>query len=272
MAAAAHREPGDTRGIHGMGKMEKLVAGLLLAATTVAVLVFTVGEGLINRDRPAPQAALAAPQVVTPPPNPPEPHALAALEAFFEAPDLAGKALQVRDRERVLPMMEDYHQHRGHPFPTMERVSTGKAGLVDGVPMVFFEVQPFSGLRYPIAAVWDGSAFRVDWESLIAYGTMDWSVFVETRPSEAQLMRVFVHSAGKDESSFALANGETTVQIEHRDDPAPVVAIASGETATVLKALADKRRTPATMEVRWQNKAGVPVVEVVRVIAPRWSL
>lgn len=272
MAEAAPNEPGNSRGIHAMGKMEKIVAGLLLAATTVAVLVFTVGEGLINRDRPDPKNALRDSTVITPPPSPPEPHALAALEAFFEAPEFADKARQVRDRERVLPMMEDYHQRRGHPFPSMERVSTGKAGLVDGVPMVFFEVQPFSGLRYPIAAVWDGSAFRVDWESLTAYGTMDWSVFVEKRPSEPQEMRVFIHSPGKDESSFALAKGETTVQIEHRDDPVPIVAIASGETASILKSLADKRRAPATVEVRWQARGGVPVVEVVRVIAPRWSL
>ena len=73
-------------------------------------------------------------------------------------------------------------------------------------------------------------------------------------------------------SSFSLASGETTVQIEHRDDPTPAVAIASGETASVLKALTEKRRTPATVEIRWQNRGEVPVVEVVRIIAPRWSL
>jgi len=251
--------------------MEKIVAGLLLAGATGAVLVFTVGEGLINRDRP-PESLLRDTPVATPPPSPQEPQALAALEAFFEAPDLAGKAGHVRDRERILPMMEDYHQRRGHPFPTMATVSQGKAGMMDEVPMVFFEVEPFSGLRYPVAVVWDGSAYRVDWESLTAYGTMDWSAFVETRPSGTQVMRVFVHSPGEDEDSFTLAGGETTVQIEHRDDPTPVVGIASGETASLLKALANKRRVPATLEVRWASKGGAPVVEIVRIIAPRWSL
>jgi hypothetical protein len=272
MTEAAPNEPGDPRGIHAMGRMEKIVAGLLLAATTVAVLVFTVGEGLIHRDRPDPESALRNSPMLTPPPSPPEPHALAALEAFFEAPDLTGKAGHVRDRERVLPMMGDYHQRRGHPFPTMASVSTGKAGTMGEVPMVFFEVEPFSGPRYPVAVVWDGSAYRVDWESLTAYGTMDWSVFVETKPVGVQVMRVFLHSPEKDEASFALAKGETTLQIEHRDDPTPVVAIASGETASLLKALANKRRVPATLEVRWTRRGEAAVVEIVRIIAPHWSL
>ncbi|RYD21581.1 MAG: hypothetical protein EOP88_10775 [Verrucomicrobiaceae bacterium] len=272
MAEVPLNEPGNSRGIHAMGKMEKLVAGLLLAATTGAVLVFTAGEGLIHRDRPDAQVVLAHSPEVTPPPSPPEPHALAALEAFFEAPELAGKAEQVRDKDRVLPMMVDLHQRRGCPFPTMATISKGKAGMMDGVSMVFFEVEPFSGPRYPVAVVWDGSAFRVDWVSLMAYGTVDWSAFVENRPPETQVLRVFVHSAGKDESSFALGSGETTVQIEHRDDPTPVVGIAAGETASVLKALTEKRRAPVTVEVCWVRKGGVPVIEIVKVLAPQWSL
>ncbi len=168
--------------------------------------------------------------------------------------------------------MEDYHLRRGHAFPTMGRVSSGKAGTMDGVPMVFFEVEPFSGSRFPVAVIWDGVRYGVDWESLTAYGTVEWSEFVERRPTESQTLRVFVHSPGKDDSSLSLATGQTTFHIEHRDDADSVIAIAGAETASTLKLLTEKRRTPATLEVRWKTGSGAAVVEIVRVIAPRWSL
>lgn len=253
-----------------MGTMEKSIAGILVLLTLALTLLFTIGEGLIHRN-PKAKPARTAPALA--PPTPMEPPALAALEAFFEAPDLASKAALVRESARVRPMMEDYHELRGHPFPTLGRVSPGHAARFDETPMVLFEVEPFSGPRYPVAVVWDGRRFAVDWESLTAYGTLDWSEFVEKQPAAIQTLRVFIQTATETQQLPGPPAGYKAFRIGHRDDPQAIVAVAGPEVAAILAPLVENRRVPVTLEIAWKplGPGGTPVPEILRLVAPKWS-
>lgn len=253
-----------------MGTMEKCIAGALLLITLALTLLFTIGEGLIHRN-PKTKPAAPAPAMVAP--TPMEPPALAALEAFFEAPDLASKAALVRDSARVRPMMENYHELRGHPFPSLGRVSPGRAARFDETPMVLFEVEPFSGPRYPVAVVWDGQRFAVDWESLTAYGSIDWSEFIEKQPATAHTLRVFIQTAAEAQQLPGTPAGSKAFRIEHRDDPQAIVAVASTDVAAILEPLVGNRRTPVTLEIAWKplGPGGTPVPEILRMVAPKWS-
>lgn len=257
-------------GTRSMGRMEKCIAAILLLTTLGMAVFFTIGEGLIHRDR---KTEPIKPEQAIPPPIPMEPAALAALEAFFEAPDLASKAAFVRDTERVKPLMENHHNLRGHPFPTLGRVSPGHATRFDEIPVVLFEVEPLSGPRYPIAVVWDGRRFAVDWESLTAYGTIDWSEFVESKPTTAQTLRVFIQAAGEPQQIPGASNGSVTFRIEHRDDPQPIIAIATAQVAAALKPLVENRRMPVTLEIAWRpgGPAATPVPEILGLVAEKWS-
>lgn len=250
--------------------LDKVIAGSLVLAALVIGLIVMTGEGLIHL---SPTVKAPPPAALIAPPNPMEPAALAALEAFFEAPDLAAKAALVRDSARVAPMMEDFHQRRGHPFPTLGRVSPGKAASFDGTPMVLFEIEPFSGPRYPVAVVWDGGRFAVDWESLTAYGTMDWSEFIESRPTRPQTLRVFV-SKIPDARKIPGQPPETgQFQIEHRDDPQPLVALAAPELTTRLAKLTEGLRTPVTLEMTWKpiGPGGTLTACISGFVAKGWS-
>ncbi len=253
-----------------MGRMEKAVTGILILAALAIALVLLIGEGLIHRK---PKEKPAAPARVETPPDPMDPAALAALEAFFEAPDLISKARLVRDSRRVRPMMENYHQQRGHPFPTLGRVSPGHAARFDETPMVLFEVEPFSGPRYPVAVVWDGKRFTVDWESLTAYGTIDWSEFIETQPATPNTLRVFIQSAGETQQIPGAPDGSVTFRIEHRDDPQPLAVIADRDVAKLLNPLIENRRVPVTLELAWKplGPGATPVPEILRLVAAKWS-
>lgn len=253
-----------------MGTMEKYIAGILVLLTLALTLLFTIGEGLIHRN---PKAKPAAPAPAMVAPTPMEPPALAALEAFFEAPDLASKAALVRDSARVRPMMEDFHKRRGHPFPTLGRVSPGRAARFDETPMVLFEVEPFSGPRYPVAVVWDGQRFAVDWESLTAYGSIDWSEFVEKQPAAAHTLRVFIQTASEAQQMPGIPTGYEAFRIGHRDDPQAIAAIGGAEVAAILDPLVENRRVPVTLEIAWKplGPGGTPVPEILRMVAPKWS-
>lgn len=255
------------------GRTEKIVAALLAVAAVTVAMIFVLGESLIQRDKAVDERRSPTPPAPTvdSPPSPAGPVALAALERFFEASDVPAMAAMVVESERVMPMMEDYHIRRGHPFPTMGRVSPGQEVHRNGATMVFFEVEPYQGARYPVAMVWNGSRFLVDWESLTAFGTMDWMEFIESQPSLPQTLRVYVRVPGKHRPSLQPVSGETTFKLEHRDYPDPVEATAVGQTAETLNALASGRRTPVTLEIRWKNEGGEAKAEITRVLFPGWS-
>lgn len=250
--------------------LEKAIIGLLILATFAFAVIFMAGERLIHSD---PKTPPPEPARIALPPSPMEPAALAALEAFFEAPDLTAKVKLVRDSARVRPMMENYHDQRGHSFPTLGRVSPGHAASFDGTPMVLFEVEPFSGPRYPVAVVWDGHRFGVDWESLTAYGAIDWSEFIETRPTTAATLRVFISRVADDRKIPGQPPETGQFQIEHRDDPQPLVAIADPTLAARLAKLTAGVRAPVTLEMIWKpaGPGGVLIPEIRNLVAPNWS-
>lgn len=252
------------------GGFEKTVTGMLLLTTYAIAFILIVGGGMIHK-KGREEEPVSAPYAA--PPVPMEPAALEALEAFFEAPDLATKVALVRDGVRVRPMMHDFHETRGHAFPSLGRVSPGQAAEFDGKPMVVFEVEPFSGPRYFAAVVWDGRRFAVDWESLTAYGTMDWVEFTEGKPATPQTMRVFLRQAGESDRPPGYYGATSFFRIEHRDHLQPLIAAAEGVVASALMPMVDKRRTPVTLELAWKTRDGEaePILWVRSLVSQGWS-
>ncbi len=255
-----------------MGKMEKAIAGLLVVAAGLIAVFFFAGENLIlkgKRAKPPEEKAATSPL----PPSPMAPAALKVLEGFCEAPDLEAKAIFVRDTGRVRPMMEDYHGKRGHPFPTLSRVSPGKETRLEETPAVLFQVEPFAGPRYPVAVVWDGTRFAVDWESLTAYGTMDWNEWLEKKPAAIQTMRVFAQDAGDAEKIPRAPSGMVQFRIAHRDGSEGVIALAHPKVAALFPPMTGKKDVPLTLELAWQPLGTGPasLPEIVRLVQAGWS-
>jgi hypothetical protein len=132
--------------------------------------------------------------------------------------------------------------------------------------MVFFEVEPFSGPRFPVAVEWDGFRFAIDWESMTAYGTMDWSEFTERQPEKAQTLRVYLTEAPESLRPLGLAADERAFRVEHRDGDTAVVAVAAGNTAAELEGLVKGKRAPVTVEMGWRGRC-----EILRLTGVGWS-
>jgi hypothetical protein len=238
---------------------------LVLGGIVIAVLLVLLGWGVIQPSPVVPPVP-AGPQPAAPP-QPVAEHARKVLERYFEGADLEEKLASVRDPARVRPMMEDYHLRRGHPFPTMGRVSPGKQVVMGERILVFFEVEPFRGPRFPVAVQWDGFRFAVDWESLTAYGTMDWREFVETKPEQAQTLRVYVSAAAEGMRPPGVAADRGIFRVEHRDHTDVLVAVSGPDTGEILAAKVKGRRVPMTLEMAWKDG----VCEIRRIAAEGWS-
>jgi len=137
--------------------------------------------------------------------------------------------------------------------------------------LVFFQVLGFDGLRYPLAVEWSADRFLVDWESLSAYGTMDWVAFVESRPEWSQTMRVYLAELAENLKPPVDGEGKWSFfRMEHRDSADTVVIAVLSSMAPEITELVRGKRVPVTMEVSWNNEIGQ--FELVRLVARTWSL
>jgi hypothetical protein len=275
----AERRPtdGDVESPCWWGRTEKIIA-CILAGTTVAAGAFLIFAKvpIDHKEQStapplAPSAASEEPFVLCP--DPPQPAARAAFEAFTEASGLENKAKFVQDAARVLPMMTDYHLNRSHPFPNLSRISKGSLAKHHANPVVLFEVEPYSGPPYPVAMIWDGRRFAVDWESLTAYGTLDWSEYLSQLPSATHTFRVYLQATTAPQQIPGTPPGWLAFRVEHRDNPQPVIALANRSVSAVLSPLVFDKRVPVTLELRWRAviAARPPVPEIVKLISAGWS-
>lgn len=244
-----------------------LVAGLVLLGLAV---VWTLGLGsfLINpRVLPVPERP--GPDVFPGSLEAQQAEALAVWRRFVEAEDFGDRVAEVKDAARVEPLMRDYYQRRGHPFPTMSKVSVGKPGGTAARRVMIFAVEPFSGPGYGVSLEWDGRRYVVDWESLVAYGTMDWYELTETRPTEGQKMRVFLSPLKKGWHRPGLPEGAKSYVMSDREAPDPVTVVARRQVAAAIEAATSGQRRPLRLMLQWSDELGA--LEIVRFIGPYWS-
>ena len=262
-------EPSGERDPSGVSRKPVWTEAVVLGAVLSAILAVLLGLAVMARK----DENLPPPP---PPPGPPpasaEQLALKTLEKFFEGADLEEKLPEVRDPARVRPMMEDYHLKRGHPFPTMGRVSRGKPVTMGARQLVLFEVEPFSGPKYPVAVEWDGFRYAVDWESLTAYGTMDWTNLVEKKPETAQTVRVYLGNLPDSLRPPGITADRQAFRVEHRDSDVTLPALAGPELSRELAARVKGKRVPLTVEIVWDPGAALGgAFRIQRLVSEGWS-
>jgi hypothetical protein len=246
---------------------------MILGGLLAVMLLAALGLGSKRWNSPPPSLDPVSRPYAEPSPFPSEEAAVEALNRFFESPDVVSMAANVHDGPRVKPMMEDYYLRRGRPFPTMSRASQGQAMNVGGNQLMFFMVEPFSGPKYPVAVIWEGDKFAVDWESLSAYGTLDWGRFIEEMPGTTQTLRVYVQGAGNLDEFPGIPEGHALFRISHRDGPQPLTAIADAKVSGILSPLVENRRVPMTLDLEWRSVGSgqVRLPAIIRVVAKGWS-
>jgi hypothetical protein len=115
----------------------------------------------------------------------------AVIRGFFEASTIDLKLSFARDSGRVRPLMEKFYSAR--PMETPRWKNLGWLMSVDETGYRFGYAQAIFDDAEPISVVFEETEegkFRVDWESSVSYGELDWKEFLKVRPAEPTLLRV----------------------------------------------------------------------------------
>ena len=140
------------------------------------------------------------------------------LRGFFAAATVDQQLVYCRDPQRVRPLMLDYYHSHSHK--PLEWKALGwvlpveEPGYRLGYAQAIFANAEQVSLI--IEEISDGT-FRVDWESSVRYGELDWEEFIKTQPAAPKLFRVI---ASKPQTSppEALPTGSELLEIKHPDD------------------------------------------------------
>jgi len=113
------------------------------------------------------------------------------LRSFFAAADVDAKLAFSRDPQRVRPLMTQYYSQ--HPHDHLEWKALGWVLPVNEPGFRLGYAQAIFANAEPVSLIieeTEGGDFRVDWESSVRYGELDWSEFIQTQPASPKLFRV----------------------------------------------------------------------------------
>lgn len=172
------------------------------------------------------------------------------LRRFFAASTPDQQLAFVRDPQRVRPLMEHYyssHPHTPHEWKALGwALTVEEAGYRLGYAQaVFANAEPVSLIIEEMA---DGT-FRVDWESSVRYGEIDWEEFIKTQPSAPTLFRV-IASKPQNIPPEAAPMGSELLEIKHPDDNDVVYAYFDRK---------DPKFTPLLQQLQTGNWKDVPL-------------
>ncbi|WP_395740704.1 hypothetical protein [Prosthecobacter sp.] len=121
------------------------------------------------------------------------------LSKFLKSPSWKERALLVRDRVRVAPLMSIYYSKNADgPIAYDSIVEAAERSPKFSEHVVVFE----GGGRRVAAIEHSASGPLVDWESFVGAGEMAWSDFLDRKQAAPALFRVLVSPAGHFENQF----------------------------------------------------------------------
>lgn len=140
------------------------------------------------------------------------------VRGFFEAAGVEQKLVYARDPQRVRPLMENYYRARPEERHSWQGIGwvlpVEEPGYRLGYAQALFsDAEPVSLI---IEEQEDGS-FRVDWESSVRYGEIDWKEFIRTKPESPKLFRVIASKPRHAPSADEAPQNTEVLELKHPD-------------------------------------------------------
>jgi len=148
----------------------------------------------------------------------------AVIRGFFESNSIDMKLVFARDSMRVRPLMENFY--RSHPMNPPRWKNLGWLMSVDEKGYRFGYAQAVFDDAEPISVVIEETTegkYRVDWESSVSYGELDWKEFLKVRPAEPTLLRVIASKPQVAPEGTAV-EGQEIIEIKHPAQEGTVLA------------------------------------------------
>ncbi len=148
----------------------------------------------------------------------------AVIRGFFESNSIDMKLVFARDSMRVRPLMENFY--RSHSMTPPRWKNLGWLMSVDEKGYRFGYAQAVFDDAEPISVVIEETTegkYRVDWESSVSYGELDWKEFLKVRPAEPTLLRV-IASKPQVAPEGTAAEGQEIIEIKHPTQEGTILA------------------------------------------------
>ncbi|CAN5251220.1 hypothetical protein BH23VER1_BH23VER1_28840 [soil metagenome] len=245
---------------------------LVLVAVVIALLPGAFRSGPVAGPARAPDSrAIAARN-----------QALPLVHELLAAPSWEALVPHIRDRDRVLPIMEEYYASQ--PWvPTRVRSLIGtQRKMIDGLQ--FFEVTVFlvpGAVADPSATLVfeetdDGP--KLDWELFADIPGWEWGRFLEERPTAPRKLRVALKRSSLPDSSFRAFGFEPGdalgFRLWARDPEESVFTIVPSGAPLAERLLADADWNAARrmiVELAWAGEhAGDRFVTIQRIVKDGW--
>ena len=245
--------------------IRRFIAALLLCCALALGMVWMIG--MLKVGRPA---SVHNPPAEVIPVQPTIELARKSLTDYFAAEREVDKISCLHDGQRVGELWRQYYHERGKPFPLLVEILSATLAEKGGRILALFEVRLSPGGRQPLAMIWEDDRFRLEWESQVAYGTMDWIEWVESKPPSPQVMRIYLSKAPSGPIAGDEGSSRSIVVVEHRDSLGPEMARVAPTVEFDLD-FSGRQRVPVTAEFEFKREAGTPRLHLTRLIHEGWS-
>lgn len=174
----------------------------------------------------------------------------AVIRGFFESSTIDMKLAFSRDSMRVRPLMENYYSSNPITTPTWKNL--GWVMTVDEPGYRFGYAQAVFEDAEPVSLVIEETVegkYRVDWESSVSYGELNWKEFLKVRPAEPTLLRV-IASKPQGTPEVDAPQGQEVLEIKHPAQEGSVLAYFDSK---------DPKFQPLLLQLKNGNWKDVPL-------------
>lgn len=114
-----------------------------------------------------------------------------AVTGFFESVSWEEKLAFVCAPDRLKEQVRDYYENQNPPATTLKSFTKIVPLQLGDIPLYFVEFEDEAFRSHHVDVYEFGGEFRLNWESMVAYGTMPWSQFCNEQPTDSQQLRVY---------------------------------------------------------------------------------
>ncbi|MEM8953099.1 MAG: hypothetical protein AAGD22_03010 [Verrucomicrobiota bacterium] len=201
--------------------------------------------------------------------------------SFLDSGTVEERLKWVRDVDRVEPLMREYYGRRGmeeEPYRRLMDPASAGAGWtffdLAGLQFVLVEMENYTLKVLVLEFTEEGP--KVDWESWVIYGEMEWTDFKAERPTIPVLMRPVVMES--DYFNFGYSDSEKwacyrLTDPELGDGIFGYVARGSGIDKALEELIAQKGSAWPVLTLRWpEGGKSRQQVEIVELLSKRWVM
>lgn len=219
-----------------------------------------------------------APQQVAIPATDPRVQAAAAMEVFLKATNLDGMLSVIADRPVIEPHVREYVQH--HPIRPSDFESLTVSNGTGPKGERSITVNYADGSKRDAVVVVEGGRIVVDWPSFVAWSAMEWQQFIERKPNQPTLFRVFAQGDQRFDHGFADSQTLICLKLQNPANvaAAPIYAYAErtgtiGQSLEFLLRQSEGKLMKLTLNLKYPSDPLVnDQVWIENLIAPSWMV